>query len=87
MTGDATDDLMERLAEVFREVFDDESLEISDATVAADVADWDSLNHVKLVVAVESAFGVRFTNREIAGWESVGDMRRALSAKLGAHGA
>jgi acyl carrier protein len=76
------DDLMERLSDVFREVFDDEALEISDATVAADVADWDSLNHVKLVVAIEEAFAVQFSNREIAAWENVGDMRRALDAKL-----
>ena len=75
-------DLMERLQDVFREVFDDDGLEIRDETVAADVADWDSLNHVKLVVAIEESFGVQFSNREIAGWENVGDMRRALAAKL-----
>jgi acyl carrier protein len=75
-------DLMERLQDVFREVFDDDALEIRDETVAADVADWDSLNHVKLVVAIEESFGVQFSNREIAGWENVADMRRALAAKL-----
>jgi acyl carrier protein len=76
------DDLMERLQDVFREIFDDDHLEISDATVASDVEDWDSLNHVKLVVAIETAFGVKFSNREIGGWENVGDMRRALADKL-----
>jgi acyl carrier protein len=76
------DDLMQRLADVFREIFDDEALEISDSTVAADVAEWDSLNHVKLVVAIEEAFAVQFSNRQIAAWENVGDMRRALDAKL-----
>ena len=75
-------DLMERLLDVFREVFDDDSLELRDETVAADVSDWDSVNHVKLVVAIEEAFGVEFSNREIAGWENVGDMRRALAGKL-----
>jgi acyl carrier protein len=76
------DDVMERLLDVFREVFDDERIELRDETVAADVPDWDSLNHVKLVVAIEQAFGVEFSNREIAGWENVGDMRRSLAAKL-----
>ena len=61
-----------------------DDLEIADATVAADVDDWDSLNHVKLVVAIEEQFGVRFANREIAAWEKVGDMREALAAKLSA---
>lgn len=77
-------DLLERLQDVFREVFDDAALEIRDATVAGDVPDWDSLNHVKLVVAIEQSFGVEFSNREIASWENVGDMRRALAAKLSA---
>ena len=75
---------MERLQDVFREVFDDEALEIRDDLVAADVEAWDSLNHVKLVVAIEDCFGVNFANREIAGWENVGDMRKALAAKLSA---
>ena len=75
-------DLMERLQDVFREVFDDDALEIRDETVAADVEEWDSLNHVKLVVAIEEHFGVQFANREIAGWEKVGDMREALAQKL-----
>lgn len=76
------DSLNERLTEVFRQIFDDEELELSDETVAADVEGWDSLNHVKLVVAIERAFGVKFSNREIGGWENVGDVRRALAGKL-----
>ena len=77
-------DLMERLQDVFREVFDDDGLEIRDETVAADVADWDSLNHVKLVVAIEERFGIKFSNREIGSWKNVGDIRRSLLSKLGA---
>jgi acyl carrier protein len=77
-------DLMERLTDVFREIFDDDRLALRDETVAADVPDWDSVNHVKLVVAIEESFGVEFSNREIAGWENVGDIRRALAAKLSA---
>ena len=76
------DRLNERLTDVFRRIFDDEELELSDDTVAADVDGWDSLNHVKLVVAIEQAFGVKFSNREIGGWENVGDVRRSLASKL-----
>jgi acyl carrier protein len=75
---------MERLTDVFREIFDDDRLELRDEMVAADVEDWDSLNHVKLVVAIEESFGVAFSNREIAAWENVGDIRRALAARLSA---
>jgi acyl carrier protein len=75
---------MERLTDVFREVFDDEAIQLRDETVAADIEEWDSLNHVKLVVAIEETFRVEFSNREIAGWENVGDIRRAIAARLSA---
>lgn len=78
------DEVAERLLQVFQDVFDDEDLEISDETVAGDVEGWDSLKHIKLVVAIERAFSVKFKNREISSWENVGDMRRAVASKLGA---
>lgn len=77
------DSLTQKLTEVFHEIFEDESIELRDDLVAADVEDWDSLNHIKLVVAIERAFGVKFKNREIASWENVGDMKRAIASRLG----
>jgi len=76
------DSLTAQLNDVFREIFEDEALIISDEMVAADVENWDSLNHVKLVVAIEERFGVKFPNREIGGWTCVGDMRRSLAARF-----
>jgi len=76
------DSLAERLTDVFREIFEDDRLVISDEMVAADVENWDSLNHVKLVVAIEDCFGVKFSNREIGSWMCVGDMKRSLAARL-----
>jgi len=71
-----------RLNDVFREIFEDDGLVISDEMVAADVENWDSLNHVKLVVAIEETFGVKFSNREIGSWTCVGDMKQSLAARL-----
>jgi acyl carrier protein len=71
-----------RLARVFREVFDDDELEIRDETTARDIPDWDSLTHVTLVVRAEAAFGVRFTSAEVSGLTCVGDLRRLLESKL-----
>jgi acyl carrier protein len=76
------DALTDRLTDVFREIFEDDRLAISDEMVAADVEAWDSLNHVKLVVAIEDCFGVKFSNREIGSWTCVGDMKRSLAARL-----
>jgi len=66
-------DVLERLTEVFREVLEDDELAITRETAPKDIERWDSLMHVSLVVAVESAFGVRFSSSEVAGLKCVGD--------------
>ena len=75
-------EIMERLTDVFRDVFDDEDLELREEMVAADLEEWDSLNHVKLVVAIEQRFRVKFSNREIGSWKNVGDMSRSIAGAL-----
>jgi len=54
------DDFTDRLTDVFRDIFDDYGLSLRDEMVAADVEAWDSLNHIKLVVAIEECFDVKF---------------------------
>ncbi|MCQ2530197.1 MAG: acyl carrier protein [Lachnospiraceae bacterium] len=63
-----------RLNEVFQEVFDDEDLFIDDDTNADSIDDWDSMEHINLVVAVEEEFGLTFSMDEIAEMQNVGDM-------------
>ena len=74
---------MEGLNEVFRRVFDDEELVVTPETTANDVDGWDSLTHVNLIIAVESKFGIRFTQKELLTQKNVGDLLRAIDAKLG----
>ena len=76
------DALTDKLTQVFRDVFDSETLTLRDEMVASDVDGWDSLNHVKLVVAIESAFNVKFSTREVLGWKTVGDLKKTLQAKV-----
>lgn len=66
--------ITERLTEVFRDVFDDETLEIGETTTADDIEDWDSLEHISLIAAVEKAFKMRFTMKEVSGMKNVGEM-------------
>lgn len=75
------DQVMERLTEIFRDVFDDESIELSDSTTADDIEAWDSLEHITLISAVEKAFKMRFTMREVSGMKNVGEMAGILLAK------
>ncbi len=75
------EEIYTRLQSVFRDVFDNDTLTIHADTTAADIDDWDSLSHVGLIVAIEQAFGVRFTSREILSWTRVGEMADALCQK------
>jgi acyl carrier protein len=74
-----------RMNEVFRDVFDDSAIEICDDMTAADVENWDSLTHINLIVALEKAFGIRFTTGEAgASLKNVGELRTLIEGKLGA---
>jgi acyl carrier protein len=63
-----------RLRNVFREVFGDDALTISPEMTPANIDGWDSLAHVKILLAVEEAFAFQFTEQEFCSIQSVGDL-------------
>ena len=69
------------LRDIMADVFDDDDLHIDEHTTADDVEEWDSLSHVRLIVAIERKFGIRFKNSEIEGLQNVGDLVRVIDAK------
>jgi acyl carrier protein len=69
------------LLPIFRNVFENDEIEISETTVAADIPEWDSLNHIYLVVAIEKHFKVKFTTHEIQSWRCVGDVLNELNKR------
>jgi len=73
--------VLQQVTDVFRDMFDSEELVISRETTAADVYGWDSLMHVRLTLAVEKAFGIRFTTSEVASFSNVGDLVDAIERK------
>lgn len=75
-------DILKKVNEIFRDVLDDDSIQMNDATTAADVEGWDSLSHIQLVVAVEKAFKIKFTSLEIMSWKNVGEMITSIEKKL-----
>ena len=75
-------EVFERMNEVFRDVFDDEDIEVTDETTADDIEDWDSLEHINLVNAMEEEFGVKFTTGEIVSLKNVGEMADLIISKL-----
>lgn len=68
------EDVFEKLNEVFREYFDDEEIELKENTTADDIEDWDSLEHINLIVAVENSFDMKFTMGEVTTMKNVGAM-------------
>ena len=75
-------DIYTKLNEVFRDVFDDDSITVNDNTTANDIEDWDSLEHINLVVAVENCFKIKFNMGEVAALKNVGEMVDLISAKI-----
>ena len=72
----------EKLQEVFRDVFDDESIELFDEMTSADIEDWDSLMHISLIKEIESVFGIVFTTEEIMDTKNVGEFIKVIGSKL-----
>jgi acyl carrier protein len=75
------DTISSRLTPIFRRVFADNTLALTDALTAADVNGWDSLSHINLILAVEREFGVRLTTREVRSMKSVGDLITLVERK------
>ncbi len=67
-------EIFEKLQEVFQDVFDDNSIVITDTTTAADIDGWDSLTHINLLASVEDEFDIKFDMKAVQGLKNVGAM-------------
>lgn len=74
-------ELLERLNEVFCEVFDDEEIRITPEMTANDIEAWDSLSHVNLIISIESEFSINFSQKELLTFKSVGDLLNSILNK------
>jgi acyl carrier protein len=74
---------LQEVNNVFIKTLGNKNIQLRPETVAADVEDWDSLNHVLLVVAIEKHFKIRFTSAEILSWQNVGDMCASVVRRTG----
>ena len=71
-----------RAQEVFRDVFDDDGLEIFDEMAAKDIEEWDSLKQVQLIVAAEQEFKITFKTAEVMDLQNVGEFIALIQSKL-----
>jgi acyl carrier protein len=73
--------LHERLERIFRRIFNNDGLQLSDQTTAADIEGWDSIAHINLMFSIEQEFGIQFLGDEFARFSNVGDLKRSLEMK------
>jgi acyl carrier protein len=75
-------EILEQLTQIFRDLFDDDTIVLTPDTTAADVENWDSLNHISITVAVEAKFGIKFKTAELEELLNVGDFVHLIGKKL-----
>ena len=75
--------VIEQLEPIFHEVFDDDEIQLRPDMTADDVDGWDSLSHVNLIVAIESKFKIRFSQKELLTFRCVGDLINSIAEKSG----
>jgi acyl carrier protein len=76
------EDILPEVQDIMRDVFDLDDLEISPATTAEDIEEWDSLSHIRLIVAIERKFKFKFKNSEIEGLKNVQDLVNLVATKI-----
>ena len=75
------DQIVARLTPIFRDVFNDNTLVVQEGMTAADVPTWDSLSNINMIVAVEKAFGVKFSIKDVRSLKNVGELLELIKRK------
>jgi acyl carrier protein len=73
--------IVSRLTPIFRDVFSDDALVVTESLTAADVPTWDSLSNINMIVAVEKAFGVKFSIKDVRALKNVGELLELIKRK------
>lgn len=79
------EDILQDLAELFSDIFDNESLGLNMDTKAKDIEEWDSLAHIRIVVAIERKFGIKLSIEEMSELNEVKAIVELINVKLNAH--
>lgn len=77
------EEIFAQLTEIFQDVFDDDEIVLTDSTTADDIEDWDSLEQINLLVAIEKRFKIKFRLSDVSGLENVGAMVDLVSKLVG----
>jgi acyl carrier protein len=81
-----TADVYAQLTTIFHDLFDDDTIVLTPELTAADVPEWDSFNHINLIVAIEQRFKLKFQTAELEQLNTVGHLAELIQQKLAARG-
>ena len=76
------EEIISKIQDVFRDVFDNEEISVSESTSANDIEEWDSLTNIQLIVSIEHEFGIKFDSEEMTSWANVGEMVANIESKI-----
>lgn len=79
-----SDEIYQRLSLVFENVFDEDDIVVTAETTANDISEWDSLRHIRLIIAVEKEFGIKFLTSEVNDFRNVGELVEMIQSKTAA---
>jgi acyl carrier protein len=74
-------EIVSKLTPIFRDVFGDDALVVSEGMTAADVPAWDSLSNINMIIAVEKNFNVRFSIKDVRSLKNVGELLELIKRK------
>ncbi|WP_036877792.1 acyl carrier protein [Xylanibacter oryzae] len=75
-------EILEKVTLIFRDILDNDEIELEYNTTSDNIEEWDSLTNVQLIVAIEKYFNIRFTSIEIVSWKNVGELVDNISKKI-----
>jgi acyl carrier protein len=82
MTATQHDEVLNKLNKTFQEVFNDDDIQLTDNTTAADIEQWDSLTNVRLLIQIEQDFNISFNISEIADIPNVGELVDIIISRI-----
>ena len=75
-------EILKQVNDIFIDVLDNDKIRLTPDTSAKDIEEWDSLNHIQLIVAIEKKFKIRFNSSEINNWKNVGELCAAIEKRV-----
>ena len=76
------DEIMCRIASIFQDIFNDDTIRITEQSSAKDIDEWDSLNNIQIIISLEKMFKIRFKASDIRAWNNVGEMCQSIDSLI-----